>query len=351
METEINPQGYLILTSIVPYVPYQLDDQHTIRAVKTEKWMFDGFSIGIPHHYLAIVALPYIDEQSYDVWRDLVMFHAFVCDDPETYHYSERAFPRTHENSRLRFVTNKAYFFERIILTSDRRVLKDETRLRVNALDFDQLLLSVYPTAKEDLNKPLTNEEETILQSTGWVSSEVEPELSAKIQYRKAFQIFVGLKSEDKRLYDQMRLYVFARAIREFTEVYRNWNCSVALHISILEALAGEPLKCDDVSTCPTCGRRLPPHHVKSIDKWLINTYGPWFKKLRLIRQRFFHGSEYCDVSDALYEIEHSKSKDDNREQEISEFEDEVERLEKITRKSLIEAFLRHYNSPNLFAP
>ena len=343
METEIIPQSYLILTSTVPYDPYKLNDRHTIRAVKTEKWMFEGFSIGIPHGYLAIMALPYIDEQSYDVWRDLVMFHAFVCDDPETYDYSERAFSRTHEDAGLRFVTNKAYFFERIRTTLGGRVLEDKKQLRVNALDFDRLLLSVYPTTKETFDKPLTPEEETILASRGTVFSEVEPEFSAKVQYRKAFQVFVGLKSKDERLYDQMRLYVFAKSIREFHEVYRNWNCSIALNISILEALAGEPHKCNAVTICPKCTRPLPPHHMESIEQRLINTYGYWFKKLRKIRQRFFHESDYFDISDALYEIENIK--DYNREQKISEFQDEVELLEKITRKSLIKAFLDHYNN------
>lgn len=343
MGTEIIPQSYLILTSTVPYDPYKLDDRHTIRAVKTEKWMFEGFSIGIPHGYLAIMALPYIDEQSYDIWRELVMFHAFVCDDAETYDYSERAFSKTHEDSELRFVTNTAYFFERIRITLGRRVLEEKKQLRVKALDFDRLLLSVYPTTQEISNKPLTPEEETILTSRGTVFSEVEPEFSAKVQYRKAFQVYVGLKSKDKRLYDQMRLYVFAKSIREFREVYRNWNCSVALNISILEALAGEPTKCSAVTTCPKCSRPLPPHHVVSVEQRLIDVYGPWFKKLRKIRQRFFHKSDYFDISDVLYEIEHTR--DDDQERKISEFEDEVELLEKITRKSLIEAFLEHYNT------
>lgn len=343
MQTEVVPQSYLILTSTIPCDPYQLDDRHTIRAVKTEKWMFEGFSIGIPHGYLAIMALPYIDEQSYDIWKDLVMFHAFVCDDPETYDYSEGAFFKIHEDSRLRFVTNKADFFERIRVTSGGRVPKVIRQLRINALDFDQLLLSVYSTAKETFDEPLTPEEETILRSGGMVFGEVKPEFSTKIQYRKAFRVFVGLKSKDKKLYDQMRLYVFAKFIKEFREVYRNWNCSIAFNISILEALAGEPPKCDAVTTCPKCGRPLPPHHTESVEQWLIKAYGPWFKKLRRIRQKFFHKSDYFDISDALYEIEHSK--DENRGQEISEFEDEVELLEKITRKSLIKAFLNHYSN------
>jgi hypothetical protein len=311
--------------------------------VKTEEWMFKGFSMGIPHDYLAIMALSYIDEQSYDVWRDVVMFHAFVCDDPETYDYSEKAFHRTHENSRLKFVIDKTCFYERIKLTSGGRPLTDKRRLRVNALNFDRLPLSVYPTAREIFDEPLSREEEAILESGGMFLSQVKPELCVEIQYRKAFQVFIRLKLKDKRLYDQMRLYVFARWIKEFTEVYRNYNCSIAFYISILEALAGEPPKCNAVTACPECKRPLPPHHKKSIEQWLMDTYGPWFKKLRGIRQKFFHESDYFDIGDVIYEIEHSK--DESREQAISEFEDEVELLEKITRKSLIEAFLAHYQS------
>jgi hypothetical protein len=342
MDIEETPNSCLILTSTVPYDPYQLDAQHTIRAVKAEKWMFEGFSFGIPHGYLAIMALSYVDEQSYDVWRDLVMFHSFICDDPETYHYSEVAYPRTHEDSRLKFVTDETYFYERMRLTSAGRVLKDQRRLRVNALDFDQLRLLVYPTVGETLDKPLSREEETILKSEGMVISEVEPEFSPKIQYRKAFQVFTGLKLKEKRLYDQMRLYIFAKSTREFSEVYRNYNCSVAFYVSILEALAGEPPKCNAIATCPGCGRALPPHHKESIEQRLVNTYGPWFKQLRKIRQKFFHGSDYFDIGDLIYEIQ--RSREEGKWQNVETFGDELELLEKITRKSLIEAFLARYN-------
>lgn len=343
MAIEEIPNSYLILTSTVPYDPYRLDDRHTIRAVKAEKWMFHGFSFGIPHGYLAIMSLPYVDEQSYDVWRDVVMFHSFVCDDPETYHYSEVAYPKGHEDSQLKFVTDKTYFYERIRLPSGGKVLKDERQLRVNAFDFDQLPLLVYPTTSEILDKPLNREEEAILQSEGMLISEskVELEFSATIQYRKAFQVFRELKARDKMLYDQMRLYVFAKSVKAFTEVYRNYNCSIAFYISILEALAGEPPKCNAVTACPECKRPLPPHHKRSMEQWLVDTYGPWFKNLRGIRQKFFHKSDYFDIGDVIYEIQYSK--DEHRWPEVSKFKDEVELLEKITRKSLIKAFSAHY--------
>jgi hypothetical protein len=343
MEIDEIPHSYLILTSTVPCEPYQLDARHAIRAVKAEKWMFEGFEVGVPNGYLAIMSLPYVGEQSYDVWRDLVMFHSFVCNDPETYHYSEVAYPRTHENSRLKFVTDKAYFYERTRLTTGGMVLKDERQLRVNALDFDQLRLLVYPTAKESTDKPLSPEEEAALRSEGMLCSEVEPELSAAIQYRRAFQVFSGLKLKDKRLYDQMRLYIFAKSTKELTEVYRNYNFSVAFYVSILETLAGEPPKCNAMTICPECGRPLPPHHKESIEQWLMDSYGSWFKRLRKIRQKLFHESDYFDIGDVIYEIRHSQ--DEGRWPGISRFEDEVELLEKIARKSLIKAFMSHYDS------
>jgi hypothetical protein len=338
---QMSSDSYLILTPTVPIKPYMLDYSYIIRAVKTANWMFQGFSLGIPHSYLAIIALPYIDEHSYDVWRDLVLFHSFLCDDPETYDYAERAFPRTHEDLGLRFVTNPSYFFGRITTKSADREYT-QTVKRVNALDYDRFPLTVYPTTRETFDTPLTLEEEGVLSSEGTLFSELEPEFSTEIQYRKAFNIFVTLKSYDKTLYNQLRLYVFSRAIKEFHEVYRNWNLSIALNISILEGLAGEPTKCNALEVCPKCGRPIPPHHTESIEEWLIDIYGDWFKKLRRIRQKFFHQSDYFDISDALYEIKDKA--DEGEEQRLQDYQDEVELLEKITRKSLIKAFLKRYN-------
>ena len=305
--------------------------------------MFEGYSFGIPGSLLAVMSLSYVDEQSYDVWRDLVMFHSFVCDDPETYHYAEVAYPRTHEDSRLKLVTDKTSFYEPKGLTSGGSLLEHQRQLRPPMFDFDRLRLLVYPTGRETLDKPLSYEEEAELDFEGTRFSEVEPEFSTEIQYRNAFRVFTGLKLKNKRLYDQMRLYVFARSIKECSEVYRNYSCCIAFYILILEALAGEPSRCNAITTCPKCGRALPPHYKESNEQRLTDLYGHWFKRLRRIRQKFFHESDHFDIGDLVYEIH--RSEDESRWPEVSRFEDEVELLEKIARKTLIRAFMGHYSN------
>lgn len=342
MSIKFEPQSYLILTPTVPYISYKIKEGHVIKAVKTVKWMFDGFSLGIPHGYLAIMALPYVDKSSYDVWRNLVIFHSFVCNDPETYDYSERMMAKLHENPCLNFVANSDYYFERTRINSGERSTVQRIK-RVNAIDFDKFPLTVYPTPKETAERPLTPEEIIIMKSAGMLVQDLEPEFEVYIEYRKAFELFTELYSKDKKLFNQIRLYVFAKSIREFHEVYRNENCTIAFYISILEALAGKPASCSSRITCDICHRKLPPHHKKSIEQHLIRKYGNWFKRLRKIRHKFFHESDYFDITDALYELEDNRN---NREEKLLfDFQDEIEKLEKIARKSLIEAFVEQYNN------
>jgi len=63
-------ESYLILTNTIPIEPYRIDDEHVVQAVITDREMFDGFSVGIPHGLCAIMSLPSLNRHSYEVYRD-----------------------------------------------------------------------------------------------------------------------------------------------------------------------------------------------------------------------------------------------------------------------------------------
>ncbi|OGO32723.1 MAG: hypothetical protein A2Z29_07880 [Chloroflexi bacterium RBG_16_56_11] len=94
---------------------------------------------------------------------------------------------------------------------------------------------------------------------------------------------------------------------------------------------------------------------------------------LRGIRYRFFHQGEYSSIIEELWdiydrrqdintslesdnsvqesddhiqEIESLTQELDRREEILGDFEDEVELLKKVTRKTLIKSFMDHYNRP-----
>lgn len=356
METE--SQYYVILTHTIPFTMYVLQGEHTLRPVKTSKRMFEGYGSIIPHHRPAVMTLNHLGTPSDTIWKDLVMFHSFLCDDPETYDYSERSWKRVYGESELNFVRHQGYFYETIDLGNERH-RRESRRKRINAIDFDHFPIKVYPTTKETFDRESispTNEKLTLGEALS-SAEELAPEYEAEVKYKEAFQLFCNLKSLDKKLYNQMRLYVFAGNLREFSEVYRNDNAPIAFYISILESQAGDPPTCLEPLHCNICGRDIKTHGT-SIEKHFIKKYGASFKNLRKIRHRFFHQGEYSSISEDLWDIYDQRQDTnitanhpglaqelDKKEETLDDFENEVERLQKIARKTLLESFMRHYSS------
>ena len=354
---DLEHQYYIILTHTIPLTTYKLKGEHTLRPVKTSRKMFEGYGHIIPHHLPAVMTLDHFTVESDTIWKKLVMFHSFVCDDPETYDYSERSWKRDYEESELHFVHNRNYFFETIDV-GNKPHQKTLRRKRVNAIDFDHFLIKVYPTTRETLEEePNSSGNEPHTLSEALISAkEVTPEYEAELKYQAAFQLFCDLKNLDKKLYDQICLYVFAGNLREFSEVYHNDNAPIAFYISILESQAGDPPTCHELLHCEKCGRDIL-NHGTPIEEHFIGKYGTSFKDLRKIRHKFFHQGEYSSVLEELWNIydqrddavnlaEHPElvQRLDKEEEDLDYFGNEVERLQKIARRTLIESFMRHYD-------
>lgn len=320
--------------------------------------MFEGYGYIIPHHLPAVMTLDRLSTESDAIWKQLVMFHSFLCDDPETYDYSERSWKKDYGESELHFVRNQGYFFETIDLGNKqhKRMFK---RKRVNAIDFEHFRIKVYPTTKETLEEePISSGNEMFTLSEALsTAKEVTPEYEAEVKYKEAFQLFCNLKNLDRKLYNQICLYVFAGNLREFSEVYHNDNAPIAFYISILESQAGDPPTCRELLHCDKCGRDIL-NHGTPIEEHFIGKYGISFKDLRKIRHKFFHQGEYSSVSEELWNIydqrddvrntaDHPELVQalDRKEEDLDYFGNEVERLQKITRRTLIESFMRHYGN------
>ncbi|KSV18491.1 hypothetical protein DA01_03030 [Dehalococcoides mccartyi] len=351
-------QYYVILTHTIPVTTYTLIGEHKLRPVKTLRKMFEGYGHIIPHHLPAVMTLDHLSTASDTIWKQLVMFHSFLCDDSETYDYSERSWKKDYGESELHFVHNQDYFFETIDL-GNKQLKRKLKRKRVNAIDFDDFHIKVYPTTKETLEEePVSAENEALtLTEALSVAKEVTPEYEVSVRYNKAFQVFCNLRSIDKKLYNQICLYVFAGNLREFSEVYHNDNAPIAFYISILESQAGDPPTCRELLHCNRCGRDIL-NHGTPIEEHFIGKYGTSFKELRKIRHKFFHQGEYSSGreelwniydqrDDARHLIDHPEliQELDKKEEDLDYFGNEVERLQKITRRTLIESFMRHYGN------
>src|SRR3990167_230029 len=98
--------NYIILTNTIPIHPYGIQEGYTLRAVEASKQMFEGFSYGVPHRQSAVVAFPYFDESSYNIYRDFIIFHSFICNDSSVHEYAEHAFTghKSYEDQELIFI-------------------------------------------------------------------------------------------------------------------------------------------------------------------------------------------------------------------------------------------------------
>ena len=76
MTTGEPSQSRVILTNCVHGEPYSLDGGYSLRAVKATDKMLVGYMEAGASLYWALMALPYFDVSSYNVYRDLVIFHS-----------------------------------------------------------------------------------------------------------------------------------------------------------------------------------------------------------------------------------------------------------------------------------
>jgi len=343
---DIIPSHYIILTPTVPVTPYALGDGHILRAVKAEGDMFRGFSDGVPHSYGAVMALCNLGVPTYYAYRDLVIFHAFVTDDNETYEFGEVAQEKCQDDSNLTFM-------ERYNSTLSGPWHPD----RINEIDFDQFPFIIYWSTTDIIpstpEPPFTPEQIHTLQTTGVLITNRNPE-KRLINYKRAFSLFRELKSSqdhvEKKLYNQMCLYVFAKSIKESRELYHNESAVIAFFMAILQSIAGDPPNCKEVSKCDRCGRKST-HHSISREAHMLNRFGHGFAEQIKIRGAFFHDGEFVDYTDAMFEV-HDKIYLDGerteetigRSNELHELKEQIRKLGITVRKNLCEVFLELYD-------
>lgn len=330
---------------MIPEEHYHLINGHYLRPIKTNKKMFASYGNIIPHQYSKVMALNHLGVISHSIWKDLVMFHSFLCDDPETYDYSE----------------HNAKFSTQIITISEPDTIsnrKTKKRKIYGAGDFNHFPIEVYATSGElfKSQSDLPIKMNISLAEAEIESTEIEPEYKQEVNYRKAFELFRNLRTTDYKLYNQICLYVFAGNLKEYSEIYDNDYTSIAFYISILESQAGDPPVCKNPIQCDVCGREVL-NHGTSIEKHFISKFGDDFNKLRGIRHKFFHGGAYFSILENMYDIydnrqirktnpEAKVTQDlDQTEHELFDLKDEIEQLQKIARKTLIISFMSHYNN------
>ncbi len=330
--------SYIILTNHISRYPYELREGYTLLSVKPLSKMFEEFSFGIPHGYKAIMALQWQGDkfpESFNIYRNLAVFHSFLSDDPETYQYTvERAI--------------------REVLPSSELIAIDGI---FHATDYSRFMMPIPILSNENI----TDFEEYVglFFENGY----------REICYRNAFEFFSSLEnSEDEKrvqLHNMIFSYVFIRGIWDVSNiplVYKNEDLSVTFYFAILEGILGEPPKCDQEFTCRPCNKKLQPHYKigwrEHLTLKLNNLESGWgdrfvksIMELRDNRNHFAHGASYRDVSKKLRDILDKKyyagqglnKTDLVRETNLATLNEKIEILERTVRKVLIGFFISEY--------
>jgi hypothetical protein len=282
------------------------------------------------------------------------MFHSFICDKSDIYELAEEYQYLMQENSELNFINDPDFFYER--WGSNLGPIRGFKRL--GGVDFDHFPFVIFLDSHLILPSTppatLTPEQEKTLRENGFLVTDPDTRWE-DINYRNAFALFSRLKSSkeatDRRLYDQMCLYVFAKSIKEHREIYHNDMAVIAFYIAILHSIAGDPPSCGGKVKCIKCGKAINlSHYTTTREQHLIDTLGYGFAKQTKIRNDFFHGGDFIDYSDAMFEIHdrlyiHGDESEEalTEEKEIFELKEEVDKLGNTARKWLAELFIARY--------
>jgi len=339
--------AYIILTRQLPTRDYEIGDGYSLRPIRPTREMVDD---GLCNVHTQRMALPFIDVSSYNVYRDLVMFHSFVGDDPETYRYAEHL---EHQCSSPFLEAGLDYIDD---LATSEAAHPYGGPVRCAATDFDHYPTVIFRDPQDVATRTGGNEKAPAVPERwspwfrGMQYRQDDQTAYAHIDYAAALRLYRSLRRTDPNLRAAIDLCVFAGSLWDLVQVYRNDLMTAALYVAALESVMHAPKHCSGRARCATCGEEVT-HRIESMERSFLDEYGDWFREPRRSRHRFIHRVAQLDVPDALHEIydkyESTRASmtesDRTKEDKLWGLRDEMEKLGVVTRKRLLELFLSHY--------
>lgn len=296
--------SYVILTDSLPTSEYKLDDSYILRIIKATPKMFNGTSLREENNG-ALMAFPYIDNESFGIYKDLIIFHSFISSYKPTYIFAETASKTYFDDSELAFLNN----------------ITKKDYPEANVVDFN-----TYPLLTSD------NPDDEFK--------------SQPMNYKQAFQLFKNLQHGEKtrNLYDQIRLYVFASTLEDINKIYTNTYLTLSLYVTILESIIGKPPECDEPFICNKCGAKISKHYTKSLEKHFKEHYPMLHRKSRKIRHATYHEGVYYDLIQSLVDYDLAGQwPDDTLEKKAKEIGDFEIALDFQVHKELTKTFTNLY--------
>ena len=312
---ELAGRSYILDTGIVPDKPYALDAVHSIRAVKPPPLIIldDENTTAIPR---TDVMMALSGPEPYDLYADLVVFHSFLTDRPLS------------TTEPVYFQCSRTYLFAE----RTKKALYDDAE--IESIDSKGINFDHFPVAINVGMRPVFR----------------------YISYRNAFSVFLNLKrkfatknirSQNKRLYDQIHLWEYARNFITTSRIYSNDYFPVALSMTILESLIGRPKKCTYHAKCPVCKNRIDHDAVTWSKHFRINNIrripSHNIKIISTIRNEVYHNGNLFDLFEEFDKVmgiraEQANKKDRDHLDNVQSIQDDIIQ---ISRRKLLHEFLR----------
>jgi len=295
---------YILLSNILPASEYPLNDKYLLKTIRAKPEMFEDHLLEEDKEYSALMAIPHVDNYSYEVYRDMVFFNSFISDSPETYEFAENAKKTRFLASELEFIND------------------------VSKENFTKLILPDYNAFPVDK----------------YGQYDAHP-TSEPLNYSEAFKLFIELKEDNdkQKLYNQIKLYVFARAFQSINKIYQNTNMEIAYYVTILESIIGKPPICSEILKCTKCGYSQQ-HSKESLEQHFNNHYPQLSRLARKIRHATYHGAEYYDeVLAWIQSIMTDEQEDDQSSTRRIDYLNLTMQASFLVQKELIDSFLKLY--------
>jgi hypothetical protein len=202
-----------------PESPYDLSDELFIVPICSLSDRLE-FQFDVKSTIRCAIALckevyPESSVKVYDLLRDFVIFHCFLCGDSICY----EAFEKTKLNWVRKSCESRIDFI--------RSLARGEVYAYAFTGDFDHIIPFFADTEH-------------------------------RLSYRLTFQKFIEIKDRDDNLYNCIRLYVFSCNFRKTNKIYKNDSLSIALLYTILDTILGRPKECREyriaISVTANCG-------------------------------------------------------------------------------------------------
>ena len=303
--------NFLLTTNYYPKTDYDIGNGQFIKVVKNpynlEEVRKGKFSLLNGQIWKYSITVP----NSYQHITDLVLFHTFVTNNSQTYHYAENSNELSFEDDELEFCT-------------DRNLIGKGGATKI--VDFNKFPLLMNCNRIPD--------------------SQMKFEY---VDYKISFEKFLELKgnkvnglSGKYNLFDLICLYEFAKSFEITHKIYRNANLPLSFYITIIESLIGRPENCNIKLHCDDCGAEVP-HSKMSLEKH-FEKYFKQFKSFRNIRHKTFHSGNYFNFSEYFSNLCKSKT-DWINDKTFHRYQHEKEEMECVIRILLTGEFYNYCNT------